>query len=184
MPETEPGVPAATAEPSGIGGWLILPMLGLIATPVRIAIDFFQTFGPVFTADGWAYVSAPDRHDWFMPFIVAECAINVVLFIFTLALLYLFFKKSHRVPELFITWLVVLFLVQIADLAGVAGLLGSSPDATDIRELGRSLVSAIIWIPYFMVSKRVKNTFVHQRRSPDRPNAKLPLTWPVLQAFG
>lgn len=38
MPETEPGVPATTAEPSGIGGWLIPPMLGLIATPIQIAM--------------------------------------------------------------------------------------------------------------------------------------------------
>ena len=154
--------PATEAPPpSGIGGWLILPMLGLLATPVRMAIEFYLSFVPLlFSAQGWNYVSSPDRHAWFMPFIVAECVIAVALFVFTLWLIYLFFTKARRVPELFIAWLVALILVQVADLVGAAGLLGSQPSGADLRDLGRSLVSAIIWIPYFMVSKRVKNTFV------------------------
>lgn len=61
---------------------------------------------------------------------------------------------------MFITWLVVALLVQAADLIGVIGLLDSALTDADFRDLGRALAAAIIWVPYFMVSKRVKNTFV------------------------
>ncbi|TWT11680.1 DUF2569 domain-containing protein [Reyranella sp. CPCC 100927] len=161
MTESNPSTEAPS--PSGIGGWLILPMLGLLVTPVRMAIEFYLSFVPVlFSAQGWDYVSSPDRHAWFRPFIIAECVVNVALFVFTLWLIYLFFTKARRVPGLFITWLVATFLAQVADVVGAAGLLGSPPTGADVRDLGRSLVSAIIWIPYFMVSKRVKNTFVQE----------------------
>ncbi len=158
MTESSPATEAPL--PSGIGGWLILPMLGLVLTLLRLAAEFYLTFLPLFTDRGWDYVSSPDRHDLFMPFILAECVINVALSIFTLWLIYLFFTKSWRLPGLFITWLVVALLVQVADLIGVIGLLDSALTNADFRDLGRALAAAIIWIPYFMVSKRVKNTFV------------------------
>jgi hypothetical protein len=78
------------------------------------------------------------------------------------ALLWLFFRKSRRVPMLMVVWLLANTGGQIVDLllaqqiAAVAAL----PDNDGIKELSRSVVGLLIWVPYFLVSKRVKNTFV------------------------
>ena len=34
----------ATPEPSGIGGWLLLPAIALIISPLRMIYEFHQTF--------------------------------------------------------------------------------------------------------------------------------------------
>jgi hypothetical protein len=37
------------AKPRGIGGWLILPMIGLFVTPLRLGAFLFSTYIPIFT---------------------------------------------------------------------------------------------------------------------------------------
>jgi Protein of unknown function (DUF2569) len=98
-----------------------------------------------------------------VPTIFFEAASGILLFIFTLWLGYLFFfRKSARVPRLFIAWLACHLIVRIIDrvLTNSIPLVAGQSDHEVVSGLGRSIMNAAIWIPYFIWSIRVKNTFV------------------------
>jgi hypothetical protein len=155
----------APTGPRGIGGWLVLPLLGLIVTPIRIAIQTVRDLAPAFSPATWEALTTPGGPAYdpmWAPVIVFEAVASFTLVAFTLILLWLFFRKSRRVPLLMILWLLTTIGLQVADLALAAQIpvIASQPDPQSLGELARSAVGALIWIPYFLVSKRVKNTFV------------------------
>ncbi len=148
--------------PRGIGGWLILPAIGLVLSPLRMGFQFFSDLLPVFDSDVWRQLNDASRvgHQPMLPtLIVAELVANVAMFIFTLVLIWFFFRKSRRTPRLFIIWLILLLVVQVVDTALISSI-GVPVDRDSVRDIVRSLVAAAVWVPYFLVSKRVRNTFV------------------------
>lgn len=154
------------SQPRGIGGWLILPALALIITPIRMGFEFVRDFLPVLDSDAWALLATPASslyHPLWAPLVVFELTANVVMFSFTLWLLVLFFRESKRVPMLYILWLSLLAAVQVIDqlLVQQMPFLASQLNEDASVDIARALVGAAIWIPYFLKSVRVKNTFVN-----------------------
>jgi hypothetical protein len=158
----------------GIGGWLILPMLGLIITPIRMVFQFTRDLLPALNSETWGALTTPGAnayHSLWAPLILFEVITNIAIFGFTIWLLILFLKKSKRVPKLFVAWLLLLAAVQIIDqlLANQIPLVASQHDPESLKDLTRSIVGAAIWVPYFLASKRVKNTFTEE--SPNKANS-------------
>ncbi len=150
----------------GLGGWLILPALGLIITPFRMGLQFYRDMLPTLTPKIWNALtnsSSATYHPLWGPLIVFEIIANLALFFYTLWLLWLFFRKLKHVPRLFVIWLVLLAAIQIVDLllANQIPAIATQPtDQESLKDLIRSIIGAAIWIPYFIRSKRVKNTFI------------------------
>ncbi|MGD8576108.1 MAG: DUF2569 domain-containing protein, partial [Thiohalophilus sp.] len=94
---------------------------------------------------------------------------NALMAIASLVLIYLFFKKHFLFPKVYIA-LALLTLVFIPlDSWLVTFIMPNEPvfDPDTTKEFARSLVSSMIWVPYMLVSKRVKATFV-ENTSTDR----------------
>ena len=149
--------------PSGIGGWLLLPLLALIVTPIRVGILVTADLLPVFDPQVWSRLTTPGNaayHPLWAPLLIFEVVANIGIIVVSIVLLWLFLRKSSRLPGLYIVWLLANASIQIIDVG-----LGSQVPAVSagigegLKELGRSLVGAAIWIPYFRRSVRVKNTF-------------------------
>lgn len=158
MSQTE----SAGEAPKGLGGWLILPMIGLVLSPLRMGYQFITDLLPVFDPAVWSKLTdttLPGYRPMLAPLIVFESVANVAMFAFTLAVMWFFFHKSRRTPRLFIVWLALLALTQIVDSA-LASSAGLPIDNASMHDIIRSVAAAAIWIPYFLVSKRVRNTFV------------------------
>jgi hypothetical protein len=92
--------------------------------------------------------------------VFCELIMNVISIICLVILIYLFFRKDQRFPS----W-------TIAYYAGHAGLMGLNHIAFSMALPGtdlsagraavlRAIIGASIWIPYLLVSRRVKATFV------------------------
>lgn len=153
------------AKPKGLGGWLILVGLGLIITPLRISITYGPMFYSVFTDGTFETLTTPgtEYYHWlWAPLLVFEAIFNLSMVLLSAFLLYLFFTKSHLFPKLFI-FTILLSLVFIPFDAWLGSLIFTDepvfdPDTT--KEFARTLFSAVIWVPYMLVSKRVEATFV------------------------
>lgn len=166
-------------NPEGIGGWLILVVIGMVVSPIRIALLLTQIHLPMFSDGTWAQLTTPSTevyHGLWAPLIIFEVAGNLVVMLLGLAALVLLLMKSRHTPTMTIAWLLTAVVFGIADfvLADQIPLIAAQPlDVESAREIARSIVAAAIWIPYFLVSKRVKATFV--RDWPARSSAHPPL---------
>jgi len=83
----------------------------------------------------------------------------------SLYLVYLFFTKNRFFPKFYILIAISSIIFIIIDAWLVTKVLPSEPmlDEETMRELTRALISAAIWVPYMLVSKRVKATFVEKK---------------------
>lgn len=154
-------------EPSGIGGWLIIPAIGLFVRPVQLMSTISNDFMPIFKEGYWSLLTTPGTelyHPLWAPLLFYEIAGNIFFIIFDIVLIFLFFRKFYLVPILFVTIMLLSLLFIISDffLANLIPAIAAESNPELIKELIKATVGALIWIPYFLVSKRVKNTFIKQ----------------------
>lgn len=153
------------SAPVGLGGWLILVIIGLVVSPIRIVVMMLQNHVPIFTDGTWALVTTPGSeayHPLWGPLIGFEIVGNLALVALAFATLFLLVVRSRAAPIAAIAWYggALLFVGLDALLAQQIPLVANQPmDPQTIGEIVRSVVAAAIWIPYFLVSRRVKATF-------------------------
>ena len=148
---------------SGLGGWLILVGLGVIISPFFL-LSTIPEYLPIFQDN--SYDELVSVVPLFGPLIWTEIVVNIILFLCSIYLIFLFFAKKTFFPKFFI-WLALGSLVFVIVDAIVAGMifkdiLPDEPffDPETIKEIVRMSIQVIIWVPYIMISKRVKATFV------------------------
>jgi hypothetical protein len=151
--------------PSGLAGWLILVCLGLLLSPLRMIVLLVQVYAPIFQDGSWEAVTTPGAdayHALWAPILITELVGNTAFVAAGFVLLVLFFNKSRRFPRLFIAYQVANLLFILGDAWLGSLVLTREPmfDPDTLREFIRSLIGGLIWIPYMLVSRRVKNTFV------------------------
>jgi hypothetical protein len=85
---------------------------------------------------------------------------NIVLLVFTLLIVWLYFKTKRQFPRTFIWILVASNVFSVLDLV-LTGIMPVTPPtaAQWSREFVRILI-AVAWIAYMRRSRRVRNTFV------------------------
>ena len=154
---------SSQAEPSGIGGWLYPVAVGLCLTPIRLAAEIVKGLRPLEPVT-WHAITTPGTrayHPLFGPLIVGELVVNAVLFIWAGVLLYLFFGKRRSFPAMMITFMITRVVFQAADL-GVARMIPATAARIGPEVYGAlaaGVLVALIWVPYFIRSRRVESTF-------------------------
>lgn len=152
--------------PKGIGGWLVLPAIGFALAPVLYLIVLVRDILPIFEPKLWAAITTPGStlyHPANGSFVVFETGANTVLVALLCVVNFHFWRRSRRLPAWAICWMLASLAVmgfstywseKIPMLARGGGVL-------DYGDLVRDFVAAAIWVPYFLMSRRVKNTFVN-----------------------
>lgn len=155
--------PQQQKELKGIGGWLYLVAFGVIVAPLRLAVEYYPMLIDYFTG-GYEITTNPNSKAY-VPHLELllgmEMVANAFMLLLTLVLVVLFFSKHRWFPRVFIFLCVFTPLFLIADAMAVQMVMPSIEvyDTTLVREIARSVIYSLIWIPYMLVSKRVKNTF-------------------------
>jgi hypothetical protein len=144
----------ARREPKGIGGWLLLPVLGLIITPFKLgagAIEVIQ-----------ALYGLPATVDLSLKLvIIGETVAHIAMFALAIYTLSKLKNKQRTFPKTYITLFAANFVVSIVDLLVVYVLLGVVTEFKEMKDLAATGFALVIWGPYMLYSKRVENTFVN-----------------------
>jgi len=150
--------------PSGIGGWLILPTLGLFLTPLIVGYQLITIFVPIFTNGTFETLTTPGSeafHPLWASLLIFEIISNILVVAFALALIVLEFMKVRFFPALMIAYFAFKFCMLVVDhlFSMQIPLIAEQDPSLFTPDFIGALVGTFVWIPYFLVSKRVKNTF-------------------------
>lgn len=149
----------------GLGGWLILVGFGVLISP----FFFFGTLATYLSIinDGSYKLLTDQSSIFYIPYwreiFFFELSVTLCFGFASAFNIFLFFKKKKLFPKLFI-YLHLLGIVYIlVDAFLVKLILPDEPmwDPDTIKELLRALISAGIWVPYMLVSRRVAGTFTN-----------------------
>lgn len=154
--------------PHGIGGWLILVAIGLAASPLFMSFYIWRDLH---------FLSSPGRMLAAklipgLPTLVAvELLLNLAMLAGCVALNVLFYREKRILPRCFQLWVIFAFVAALTEYSltrfGLGAVTGVATNIlADTTEklafhTGRALITAVIWVTYFSVSKRVRATFVH-----------------------
>jgi Protein of unknown function (DUF2569) len=147
-----------------IGGWLILCAVGLLLYPMQTAVSLFTDIIPALSENNWFILTSPDSvayHPLWGPLLIMELAGNVCFLGFSIAVISLFFTRRKFVPKLAVAFIAANLVFVGLDYYLTRVILVKS-DPVNLESLAnfiRTLVASIVWIPYFLFSKRVKKTF-------------------------
>lgn len=147
-------------EPRGLGGWLVVVLAGLAMYLVGIGANIARNLPALGVAID---LFTSDRR---AAYLVAYTVIQLIVWCFGVVLVALFFRRNRICPKLLIVWAVlppVLAVLQTFIILWVNARLSAAsqlrvPGASDFARL---LIVPAIWVPYFLKSRRVRNTFIN-----------------------
>lgn len=150
----------------GLGGWLILVALGIIISPIKIISFLLPLKKDIFDSGFWEMATTPGSEFYntlWKPILLNEIGINILLIAAWIYIAYLFFSKKKLFPKVYMSVMIFTLLFIILDAFAVKLVLPDEPifDPETTKEVVQTLVACIIWIPYMLLSKRVKATFVN-----------------------
>lgn len=162
-----PHVRDATGKP--IGGWLILVAIGLILTTAIViyGLIFEEAYYDAYSWSALWSTEGPSGKPMLM-LIALEMVVNYAFVIYSIVLIIMFFKRRTSVPRLMIilyaSTLGFLIFDTVVALSLAPELYTPQENQESLKEIIKGIVKCVIWIPYFILSNRVKETFVE--RSP------------------
>ena len=166
--------------PSGFGGWLILPLLAIIFTPIISTAYILGFFDFIFEGAGATLPQSfiESIESWTL-------TSKMMLFpftIFTLFVAKLFFTKDYKLPQMYQYFLIANACLAIIEagayfmyfrseweqiFASIPGyptdLFFKEMDSETYKDIFQALIGGGIWYAYFNKSIRVKNTFVRNQ---------------------
>ena len=150
--------------PEGLGGWLILPAIGLVLTILKIASYFGMQVAPLIADGTYARVITPGDdlyHPLWLPLVVVEAGGNATLLLMAMGAICLFFMRSRWFPRVHIAFILfnAVLALTVFFLGAQIPLLAEAHTMQAVSDMARGLIAAAIWVPYMLTSQRVRNTF-------------------------
>ena len=138
----------------GIGGWLILVALSLAISPFVSLHGVYTDFQILY---GSRYHMALVSRPAFAGVLMFEAITNSFFLVVVVCLNFLFYMKKRIFPTGMIIYLAAQFLMILTDHLLAIRMNPSTESVSVVR----SLLTALVWIPYFLRSQRVEATFVN-----------------------
>lgn len=149
-----------------IGGFLILLAIGIVINPIRLSVSVFKDLLPVFSNPTWSALTTPDGgayHPLWAPLLISELIVNIIFAVFSIIIAVLFFQKRKFFPKLMIIFLLSNLVFIVADhfAANLIPFVASQTNLKSFEQIAQIGIASLIWVPYLLLSSRVKGTFVN-----------------------
>jgi transglutaminase-like putative cysteine protease len=141
-----------------IGGWLILIILGLAFTAIAEFVHMFTN--GYFNLHEWNACHQNFPVAGYRFCFVFEMLGNVVLMCYAIFCLILLLNTRDILPKFIIFFFVFALVFNAADYFLLLGFYHGTSTGYSANSLIRAIITAAIWIPYFRMSVRVRETFV------------------------
>lgn len=172
--QVEPKDSQASAHkpgPEGLGGWLIVVGLGLVATLPMAAFEIWVTLpllldDPKGALNRLMMICGTECPGYIKPILMLNLATIIIGIGLHLWSIVLFFAKHLWFPKVFIGTSLLLMTVEllwlsVAWLTSAQGS-GASIAGLALYDLAKLVVPTLIWVSYMLMSVRVANTFVRR----------------------
>ena len=140
-------------NPPRIAGWLLLPLAWLIMTMLTSALVVAMYLSPLFNTELRTTLFSHGGTlltQWSISLLTAA-----VVWLYSIWVCWIFCKRSQRLPRHYILWLLMTVLLALKTFAFTP-----VADSKAIQTLLLSLLAAVVFVPYFKRSQRVKQTFI------------------------
>ncbi len=160
---SEPEVPAL----EGIRGWLVLPAIGVALSPL-VAVVTLAMGLDAYSLASWNALGTPggdSYHALWIPLLLFELTVALGLLVLSVLVAVLFFQRRRRTPLLYVVMMATSVAASLLSLIVTARIPGAFEAITEQewKDLARTAIAACVWIPYFLVSRRVRSTFIRAR---------------------
>jgi len=149
-----------------IRGALILVAIGLFISLAQNLGYFFGSIAPIIRSPVWERFTNPDSpkfHPQWKLVIICDAITATLILFWNIVMLVFFFRKKRVFPVLVAASLPIIFLMILAGHY-LSGLIPAVAESGGYAKAGTALITKFIglhiWIPYFLLSKRVAKTFV------------------------
>ena len=148
-----------------IGGFLIVVAISLVISLLQNLAGLGSSFIP-FRGEVWerlTTVGFSAYHPYWKPVILFGIFSASIALAFNAISLVLFFRKHRFFPTFIVVGIPVIFVFMLAGyfLEGLVPAIAATPAyAKEGHALIIKFVAMHLWIPYFVISDRVKRTFV------------------------
>jgi hypothetical protein len=153
-------------KPPRIGGLLIFVMIGLFLSLIQNLTYFLASIAPIIRRPLWERLTDPastDYHPYWRSVLIYDATTCSLILIMNIVMLWLYFRKKRLFPKLIVV-LIPLIFVTILTGHFLSGVIPAVAESEEYAKQGHMLVVKFvgfhIWIPYFLLSKRVGRTFV------------------------
>ena len=160
-------VPTRPSPPLKFGGVLIFVAIGLVLSFVQNLGQLFNALAPFLQPGVWERLTSPEwtsYHPYWKPVLLLQLSSSSTFVGLNLIALILFFRKARVFPKFIVVIIPAIFILGVIDHY-FSGLVPAIAESSEYSAATHSLivrfVALHIWIPYFLVSKRVKSTFVN-----------------------
>ncbi|HTJ48185.1 MAG TPA: DUF3857 domain-containing protein [Cyclobacteriaceae bacterium] len=145
-----------------LGGWMILPLLGLFFTPFRTLYEIYD--GEYFNYINWRILTDPgftSYNPMLGLIILVELLYNIVILGYSILLIILLLKQRTSFPLLICSLygLNLTFLLFENAWLHIIDLPESYKIPDQGLDIARTVISVAVWIPFFLKADRVKGTF-------------------------
>lgn len=148
----------------GLGGPLLLVSMGIIINCCWLFILVYRLIAWLSTDEMAQIVPGhPAYHPLLKPFMYVELLGGVIFFIFTVRLAGSYFWKKRDAPRLVIAYIIAATIFALVEYFFIQLIpwLRERVERTARAVVIYQAIVCLIWIPYFLFSRRVKGTFVH-----------------------
>ena len=156
-------LPPEIAAHEGIGGWLLVVIFGDLFRIGSSTKLLWGNYASVWDVTRWSLLTVPGNSGYdpiWAPSLLFEILFNLFAITFSILSLLLIWKRRASLPKIMIGLLALFVVGSLLDdllVHHTARTLKLTSESD--QNLMKEAFHAVIWIPYFLVSKRVRATF-------------------------